>query len=422
MKIYCIAILLTLTILGFSSPGGGSVAAQQAGVRFSEVQTGSTDSAGQEFIELYNNSPVAINVSGWKIFYLSANSTDWTSPTRSLGVNGSVGAGGYYLLASSGYLTGQADSSFNSTLAQEGGQLRLVDPAGQVQDQIAWGTAAGAISAAPPPGSSIALGGAGFAITASPTPKAANIFQLPPQALSATSAAAQPAVIKITELMPNPAAPQTDANDEFVELYNPTSATVDLTGYKLTSGTKESYKYIISGVTLKPRNYAVIYSKQSHLTLSNTSGQVKLYDPAGNIVDQSGPYSAAQSGQAWALKDGKWQWTNQPTPGAANIITLSAAANTAGKTKASKPAALHSAKTKPATTKNKKVSGANTGNSVGEKLAAANSANKLNPFVLAGLGAAIVLYACYEYRHDLANRLHQFRANRAARRAAGGSA
>src|SRR5262249_40824305 len=42
--------------------------------------------------------------------------------------------------------------------------------------------------------------------------------------------------INITEMLPDPVAPATDANDEFIELFNPNSTAVDLAGYVLKTG------------------------------------------------------------------------------------------------------------------------------------------------------------------------------------------
>jgi hypothetical protein len=55
------------------------------------------------------------------------------------------------------------------------------------------------------------------------------------------------------------------------------------------------------------------------LVATSTGGQVSLSDPSGATIDRSDSWAAApESGDAWALSPDGWQWTNQPTPGAAN--------------------------------------------------------------------------------------------------------
>ncbi|MBD2492991.1 lamin tail domain-containing protein [Nostoc sp. FACHB-280] len=101
-------------------------------------------------------------------------------------------------------------------------------------------------------------------------------------------------------------------NDEFIELYNASSSTVDLSGVKLADGnlivnsveaTANSFNYTFpSGTTLKPGEYAVIWigSKNSNTQasdaafqdwlgvstrLTNTGDDVWLYDSQNQIID-----------------------------------------------------------------------------------------------------------------------------------------
>lgn len=212
---------------------------------------------------------------------------------------------------------------------------------------------------------------------------------------------------QISEVLPNPAPPQTDANDEFVELYNSNDKPFDLGGFIIQVGTSTTHKYTFpDGTSIQPHDFSAFYSSDTGLSLSNSDGQVMLLDPGGNTLNKTDEYASAKDGYAWVSADGLWQWTTAATPGAANVITAPTASKSAasdtGSTKKSVKAAVTAA------------ASSDGGGSGGTP-----SAVKMHPLVLAGIGSAALLYALYEYRHDLANQLYKFRRYRAARRVAG---
>ena len=219
----------------------------------------------------------------------------------------------------------------------------------------------------------------------------------------------------ITELLPNPAGSGNDETDEYIELYNPNDAPFDLSGYTLRAGTGVTHSYVFSkGASLAPKSFVAYASSATSLSLSNSGGQVSLIDAAGTVQASTLPYASAKDGQAWALADGKWLWTARPTPGAANIIILPATngRQSAGKTKAAKSGgnvkAAYTAKTKAGSSKNASTSLSPT----------AAPVTPIHTRTLAIVAGLALLYAAYEYRSDLANRVYQSRRYLAARRAA----
>jgi hypothetical protein len=205
---------------------------------------------------------------------------------------------------------------------------------------------------------------------------------------------------QLSELLPNPASPQTDAQDEFIELYNPNDAVFDLSGYVLEAGTTTKHRYVIpAGTSIQPHAFLAFFSADSHLSLSNTQGQVRLIDPLGTILAQSDPYAAAKDGQSWLLANGSWQWTVKPTPNALNVVsapisTKKAAATKSKKSTAKVKAAATAKPKKPASVKDKAQTAATT---------TAGSRSPLHPAVLALIAAPALLYGAYEYRRDVAN-------------------
>lgn len=216
---------------------------------------------------------------------------------------------------------------------------------------------------------------------------------------------------QITELLPNPPGTGTDGTAEFIELYNPNTTVFDLSGFSLQTGLTTKHTYMFpAGTSLPSKSFAAFYSADTGLSLSNTSGQSDLLDPFGTVIAQTDPYGSVKDGMAWALAKSTWYWTVQPTPGTSNVIDQIVVSS--GKQVSSKKTATAAAVKGAATT-------AATGvvNNMDTTTTAATSA-PVHPGVLAAIVLAAVGYGVYEYRHDLENRIYQFRTNRAARRAA----
>lgn len=217
---------------------------------------------------------------------------------------------------------------------------------------------------------------------------------------------------QITELLPNPNGTGTDTTDEFIELYNSNDADFDLTGFTLQTGISTKHSYLFPAGTILPaRSFVAFYSEDTGLSLSNSGSSADLLDPFGSVIAESEVYGSAKDGQAWARANGNWYWTTRPTPNAPNVITEGSSA-----------AAVLSAKSKSTATKTKANSQTKTV-TPSNNVAAANSpaaetvqVTPIHPWTLALVAALAVAYGLYEYRLDVANRIYQFRRNRAARR------
>ncbi|MGM7723880.1 thermonuclease family protein [Metabacillus sp. Hm71] len=121
----------------------------------------------------------------------------------------------------------------------------------------------------------------------------------------------------INEVLP---ASGTKYQKEFVEIYNPTSAAVDLSGYVLDDYVNAgSAPYTIPGGTIIPSKGYFVWETSSYF--NNTGDDVTLKAPNGTIIDQY-HYSSSSADKSWVrMPDGgSWSSTmdSTPTKGAPN--------------------------------------------------------------------------------------------------------
>ena len=133
--------------------------------------------------------------------------------------------------------------------------------------------------------------------------------------------------LMINEFESNPAGD--DRGKEFVELYNATGSTVDLSGYRLVPGSNESKAIELSG-TIKPFEKKVFYFdgfslKNTGKTGSHSGESVTLYDADENIVDST-PWKSdsANDDSTWQRSsDGSKTWMfKKGTPGKSNGVVI----------------------------------------------------------------------------------------------------
>lgn len=209
----------------------------------------------------------------------------------------------------------------------------------------------------------------------------------------------------VNELLPNPAGTGTDDTDEFIEIYNPNDTSFDLSGFKLEIGLTTKHDYVFpAGTSLPAKSFVAFYSADTGLALSNSGSQAWLLDPLGNTISSADAYGTAKDGQAWALANGSWYWTTNPTPNAENVINGVIASNVKSSSKK--------------TTGTSSTSSGSTSASSSDFSNAQTAPAPLHPWTLAGVGSAALLYAGYEYRNDLARHVYRLRRYQEARRTA----
>ena len=396
--------------------------------------TPQTDVA-DEFIELHNPNDTAIDVTGYK---LATAHDSFVLPQT--------------LMEPNGYVSLPA-STTHIALTNTGGTLGLIGPDGQAVADKTWQAAvAGATWArfddawhwtgtpTPAAANELKLVGAEAAAASkpSPTPTPSARPVVPPAAASSSAGGDAgrgsvaptvdvPAPL-ITELMPDPVAPATDADNEFIELYNGASEPFNLQGYVLKTGKTFADHYAFGALILEPGQYYALTSKVSGLGLTNTGSSVALFDPSGGQVGDVVSYEDAKPGQSWVLQDGIWTWTTTPTPAAMNLLTVPVSATTAAKAASTSTASKSStstankvtaskAVTTPKATKTPQASAAPKAKAAKPLVAGTSTSNgHWLLFVLVGLTIA---YIIYEFRHDLLGYYHDIRRNAGARRTVG---
>ncbi|HVV25694.1 MAG TPA: lamin tail domain-containing protein [Candidatus Saccharimonadales bacterium] len=449
--------VLSMFLVAVSSSTSHTDAASGPSLVISQVKI--TSSNGQ-FVTFYNTTDQALDMSKYQVEYFNNYDLSKATSSKLIALSGSVPPHGYYMLNDDSLLlcyqmaVDSASLDFSSTAGlievlgfDQVAPGALVAP--NLQDYVGWSktaaagaqtlpSAAGAFLerqpvdaqnnpavGAPGDGSWLAVqpdpaNACGLVAVSNPSQPIQTGFagQLLPGAepaatiVNAASTGVSTPTIpaadlgltapSVTELLPNPAGTGNDGTDEFIELYNANAKSFDLSGFILQTGTTTLHTFTIpAGTNLPTHGFLALYSAKTKLSMSNSGGQAKLLDPFGRSVSASAAYDTAKDGQAWALANGKWYWTSQPTPGKANVIKQPASSKKSSSKKTS------------ATAKNSgmKNTASTSGGQSGDE-----SGSPVHLWTLAIVGGLALLYGAYEYRADLANHLHQFRRNLAARR------
>lgn len=269
----------------------------------------SNPTSDNEWVELYN---------------LSSDDTDLTGAVicdnRETGCKSIAGT----ILANSWFYFDLLSTSF---LNNDGDSVILKNPEYEIIDRVDYDSVG-----APKKGESLArtVDGIGeFARTTQLTQGTANVI-VPPVVVGSGGSSNQSVInipeeetatttcesqkVYINELYPNPFG--SDANDEFIEIINLSSSTINLDGWKLTD---TAQSFVLSGV-INPGQILFWKRAETKIALNNTAKEtVKLFDSKKCEID-SLSYDKADEGDS-LLRDeaGEYFWTNRPTPGEENI-------------------------------------------------------------------------------------------------------
>jgi hypothetical protein len=211
----------------------------------------------RRFVELYNPNDFQVDLTDWHIQRKTKTADSWSSFIPSAEFGGKIiPAYGYFLISRQ---FANSDITLDLTLSPDN-CLVLKNPNGEISDKLGFGDAsdqellsAQNPSAGQSTGRKVLSDGTeeetdnnfyDFEIQ-TPTPKYKNITYTQTQTTTAGGGGAIPAVytkILISEAQLDP------VGQRFIELYNPSAATVDLTGWYLQrkTGTSKSWSSLVS--------------------------------------------------------------------------------------------------------------------------------------------------------------------------------
>ncbi len=339
-------------------------------VVINEVAWSGTDaSSSDEWLELYNTTANAIDVTNWTL----SDGGD-----VNIVLSGSIPALGYYLLERTDDTTVNdliADKIYTGGLNNGGEALSLRDawanvidtangnggawPAGtasppcsmeridasQVDADTNWATNdnvnrngldadGNAICGTPKQQNSASLSGTPTATatstnTATPTatPTGGPTFTATPTATATHTSTPFPSGIVINEFLPDPASDwngdtNIDSDDEWIELFNTNAFAVDVGGWKLDdvdAGGSTPYT-IPSGTTIAAHGFLIFYASASNVALNNTGDSARLLYPDDAVADSTS-YSSSADDETYARNPngtGAFTTACAPTPNALN--------------------------------------------------------------------------------------------------------
>lgn len=303
--------------------------------------TPGTDSV-EEWIELYNNTPVTVNIGGWKIVDNNGTGTTFTIPTGN-----TIAPGTFFTMAvdSTGF---NALYSYNAdiygaipALNNDGDSLLLKDSYGNIVDAVAWeGGGTGGVPTGW--GSTTAPSAAtGSTIVRSSVTTDTNTYADWTTAANNGNPQTQTSgIIKVVFSEVFYDTPGTDSVEEWIELYNNSTSTVDISGWTITdnNGTGATYTIpsghsIAAGghftIAINSTGFLALYSYNANLygvipSLNNDGDALILKNSSGTVMD-----TVAWEGGASAGVPTGWGSTTAPSaPTGSTIVRSSVTTDT----------------------------------------------------------------------------------------------
>ena len=311
------------------------------------VITAFGNNGSSEFVELYNTSDEVQSIDGWRVVYTNGSGDNMQDIAV---LSGSIPAESYLLFVSETYetiLDPDIPSNtflYNRGMADSGGYIWLyknMSDAGEdlLIDRLAWGSAnldSEPVASKPGTGESLkrCVDAQSNYVNRNDNELDFMSVGIPHFQIGPYCAGMEPVEdeeepndtlpideltcegIIISELMPNP--DRADGGYEFIELYNPTTAIINLDGCGLQLNDDPIRGF--GDINLQPQQYMAFYDSDTGIVLPNAAGgTVYLIDNNNELYSVVYP-GGLDDDVAWAwFADGDWQQTYSPTPGAANI-------------------------------------------------------------------------------------------------------
>lgn len=315
--------LLALVLCLFVVPNA-HVVAEPASIAIAGIRT----TQDQKYIQLYNPSDQDYATEGLSVLYYPGSRTDLVNPTTVAEFSGSISAKSYVLIAQASWDVPagvQVDATFSaSILAVGGGTVQVVDGDEEL-DRFCWesSTLCGDDKyPALPTGQAYqhCLDEQGVPIVCQ-TDGTYHDYYLQTAEPAILGGGFVPAPInECGGLILSEIGANLDNGQQFVEIHNPTSQPIDLTGCQLQTNRSKTASYIFGPEILTSGSYRAVFVKDTSLALTKTtSGTVYLLSSDQSIEVDAQSYQNLKAETSWAwFGEGDWRQTYKPTPGQSN--------------------------------------------------------------------------------------------------------
>lgn len=323
-----IAVLsIALLVYYLTREQSGAPVSIVTGIRLNEVMTSNKgavrDANGNypDYVEIANVSDKSIDLSGFGLSDDKLSPAKWVFPTGTV-----LAPGGFIVVYCTGNTAdGELYAGFKLSATDD---LILMDSTGKAIDSLALKQVAA--------DSSLGVDESGSWVEqARPSPGYPNTADGIAAYESGLASQTQDIGVVINEFMASNATTITDKNgnySDWVELYNTTSAAVDLSGLGLSDDPGRPAKWVFpDGVTIQPNGYLLLFLSG----ISSTTAEEELHVPFGlrayeeavvlsaknGAIIDSYEYKEQQTDTSMArMPDGSGEFaaTSQPTPGYPN--------------------------------------------------------------------------------------------------------
>jgi len=141
----CGRVLVLAAVVGAAViTGAPPASAAGPGVVINELRTRGPGGALDEFVELYNSSNVAVNISGWKL--RGSNGSGVTADRVVIPAATTLAPNRFYLIANSGGYTGPSDLTYAIGVTDDGG-VAIVNAGSVIVDQVGFSNGSAFIEA-----------------------------------------------------------------------------------------------------------------------------------------------------------------------------------------------------------------------------------------------------------------------------------